>query len=81
MWSICDDRKKPIADIEPHVKKIVDISNGRLLMEFPKNAARTASTLKAGNPNKSSDNAKPVMYVSEETGDATKISCTLYSVL
>ena len=50
-------------------------------MEVQKNAASPASTLNAGNPNNSYDNASPVMYVKGETGDATKTSWILYSVL
>jgi hypothetical protein len=79
--SICDDRKKPIADIEPQIKKIVESSSGMLLMEVPKKAASTVSTVNAGNPNNSCDNASPVMYVKGETGEATKTSWILYSVL
>jgi hypothetical protein len=81
MCSICEDRKKPIADIDPHIKNIVEISSGMLLIEVPKKAASPASTVKAGNPNKSWDNDSPVMYVNGETGEATKTSWILYSVL
>jgi hypothetical protein len=70
-----------MADIDPQIKKIVEINNGMLLIEVPKNAASTVSTANAGNPNNSCDNASPVMYVNGETGDATKTSWILYSVL
>ena len=60
---------------DPQVKKIFDSRRGALIIELPKyGQARSVSTIKAGKPNKSSDRANPVMYVSGETGEATKIS-------
>ena len=52
-----------------------------MLLIVPKKTASPASTTKAGNPNKSWDNDSPVMYVKGETGEATKTSWILYSVL
>jgi hypothetical protein len=63
-----------MADIDPHINKIVEISKGRVAMELPKRAARAARTVRAGNPNNNCDNANPVMYVNGETGDATNKS-------
>jgi hypothetical protein len=63
-----------MADIDPHVNNIVEISKGRVAMELPKRAARTERTVSAGNPNNNCEKANPVMYVKGETGDATNKS-------
>ena len=81
MCSMCDERKKPIADIEPQMSKIVAASSGILAIEAPNIRTSDANTIRAGNPKSNSDNASPIIYVSGETGDATKTSWILYSVL
>jgi hypothetical protein len=47
--------------MDPQINSIVDIKKGRYIIEVPKYAARKVRTVNAGKPNKSCDNAKPVM--------------------
>ena len=81
MWSMCDERKNPIADIDPQIKSIVATSSGMLDTDPPKSITSDASAMSAGSPKSNSDSASPIMYVNGDTGDATKTSCILYSVL
>ena len=78
---MCDDKKKPIADIEPQIRRIVATSNGTLIIDAPVTTTRDAKTISAGSPKRSSDNARPIIYVKGDTGDATNKSWILYSVL
>jgi len=56
MW---EDKKKPIEDIVPQMKKTFKRSSGRKAIEVEKNTAKEIKTINAGNPYKSSDNANP----------------------
>jgi hypothetical protein len=60
--------------MDPQVRTIFVNRIGALIIELPKYIASSVSTIKAGKPNKSSDRANPAMYVSGETGEATKMS-------
>jgi hypothetical protein len=65
----------------PHIKKIFTIKRGKNEIEVEKKTARAANTNKAGKPYNNSENARPSIYVNGETGEATNISCILYSSL
>ena len=70
-----------MADIDPQMSRIVATSSGMLSIDPPLRMTSDASAIRAGSPKSSSDSASPIMYVNGDTGDATKTSCTLYSVL
>ncbi len=68
-------------DIVPQIKKIFTIKRGKKVIEVEKYTAREDKTSNAGKPYNNSENAKPSIYVNGETGEATNISCILYSSL
>jgi hypothetical protein len=61
MW---EDKKNPIADIAPQIKKIFENNKGRFVIDVPKYNTSIMRTIRAGKPNKSSERESPAIYVS-----------------
>jgi len=57
--NICEDKKKPIDDIEAHVKKMIARRIGIKMIDVTNAATKIANTISAGNPNRSWDRARP----------------------
>lgn len=59
--SMCEDRKNPIEDIEPHTNNVVIISRGMKIEEERNKVANDNKTSNAGNPKRICEIARPTM--------------------
>jgi hypothetical protein len=58
---MCDDRKNPIEDIEPHTSNVVMINSGKKMEEERNKEANDNNTSNAGNPKRICEIARPTM--------------------
>jgi hypothetical protein len=58
---MCEDRKNPIEDIEPHTSNVVIISSGKKIEEARIRVANDNKTINAGNPKRICEIARPTM--------------------